>query len=66
MRCKKPQPVTTPTAAMSKSPKIPTIQNVTKGNMDFPVPKQLITNDTETITGKRKLHKNSVMILCLI
>ena len=43
---------------MSKSPKIPTIQNVTKDNMDFPVLKQLITNKTETITGKRILGKN--------
>ena len=43
---------------MSKSPKIPTIQNVTKDNLDFPVPEQLITNETETITGKRILGKN--------
>ena len=43
---------------MTKSPKIPTIQDVTKDNMDFPVPQQLITNETETITGKRILGKN--------
>ena len=43
---------------MSKSPKIPTVQNVTKDNTDFPVPEQLITNDIETITGKKILAKN--------
>ena len=58
IRCKKPQPVTAPTAAMSKSPKIPTIQNVTKDNTDFPVPEQLITNETETITRKKIQGKN--------
>ena len=52
------QPVTAPTAAMSKSPKIPTVQNVIEDNTDFPVPKQLITNETETITGKKILGKN--------
>ena len=30
----------------------------TKDNMDFPVPKQLITNETETIAGKKILDKN--------
>ena len=42
---------------MSNSPKIPTIQTVTKDNMDFPVPKQLITNEAETMAGKRILGK---------
>ena len=58
IRCKKPKPFAAPTIAASKSPKIPTIQNVTKDNMDFPIPKQLVTNETETITGKRILGKN--------
>ena len=58
MRHKMAHPVTAPTAAMSKSPKLPTIQNVTKDNTNFPVPKQLITNETETITGKKILGKN--------
>ena len=53
----KPQPVATPTIAVSKSPKIPTIQNVTKDNTDFPIPKTLIINETETITGKKMLGK---------
>ena len=52
------QSVTSPTAAMSKSPEIPTIQNVTKDNTNFPVPKQIITNKTETITGKKTPGKN--------
>ena len=43
---------------MSKSCKIPTIQNVTKDNANFPVPEQLITNMTETITRKRIQGKN--------
>ena len=43
---------------MSKSCKIPTIQNVTKDNMNFPVPKQLITNKTETITRKKIQGEN--------
>ena len=58
IRCKKPQPIAAPTIAVSKSPKIPTIQNVTKDNMDFLIPKQLITNETETITRKKVLGKN--------
>ena len=43
---------------MSKSCKAPTVQNVTKDNMDFPVPKQPITNETETITRKKRQSKN--------
>ena len=43
---------------MSKSHKIPTIQNVTKYTTDFPIPKPLITNETETVTGKRIQGKN--------
>ena len=43
---------------MSKSPKIPTIQNVTKDNTDFLIPKPLIINKTETITGERILGEN--------
>ena len=43
---------------MSKSSKIPTIQNVTKDNTNFPVPEQLITNETETITRKQMQGKN--------
>ena len=58
VRHKMLQPVTALTSAMSKSPKIPTVQNVTKDNTNFPVPKQLITNETETITGKKILGKN--------
>ena len=53
IRWKKPQPAAAPTIVVSKSCKIPTIQNVTKDNTDFPIPKPLITNETETIFGKR-------------
>ena len=49
---KKPQPFVDTSVSVSKSCKIPTAQNVTKGSMAFPVPKQLITNETETITTK--------------
>ena len=38
---------------MSKSCKISTIQYVTKGSTNFPVPQQLIINETETITRKK-------------
>ena len=44
IRCKQPQPFADLTATVSKSHQIPIIQNATKDNMDFPVPKQLITN----------------------
>ena len=38
---------------MSKSSKIPTVQNATKNSTNFPVPDRLITNKTETITGRK-------------
>ena len=38
---------------MSESCKIPTAQNVTKDSMAFPVPKQLITSEKETVTTKQ-------------
>ena len=50
IRCKKPQLVADITLDTDKSRKIPTAQNVTKNNMYFPVPNQLLTNKTETIT----------------
>ena len=53
IRCKKSQSVADITATESQSHKISTIQNVTKDNTNFPVPKQLITNETETITRKK-------------
>ena len=55
---KKPQPIADKTVTTSKSCKIPTIQNVTKDNMDFLVPKQLITNKSEPITRRKILGKN--------
>ena len=58
IRHKKPQPFADITAVLSKSCKIPTIQNATKNNMDFPVPIQLITNETETITREKIKGKN--------
>ena len=58
IRCKKPQPVADIIATTSKSHKIPTVQNVTKDNIDFSVPKQLITNETETITRRKIQGKN--------
>ena len=54
IRCKKSQPVVVDiNATVSKSRKIPTIQNVTKDDTNFPVPEQLISNETETITRKK-------------
>ena len=50
---KKPQPVADLNVSVRKSHKIPTIQKVTKDSTDFPVPKQLITNETETITRRK-------------
>ena len=58
LKCNKPQSVADITAITSKSCKIPTVQNVTKNNMDFPVPEQLITNETETISRKKIQGKN--------
>ena len=40
IKCKKPQPVVDITVSESKSCKIPTVPNVTKDSMAFPVPKQ--------------------------
>ena len=53
IKCKKPQPVVDTTVSVSKPCKIPTTQNVTKDSMAFPVPKQLITNEIETVTTKQ-------------
>ena len=39
--------------------KIPTVQNVTKHSMDFPVQEQLITRKTEAITRGMIWDKNS-------
>ena len=55
----KPQPVVDTTVSASKSHKISAVQNVTKDSMAFPVPKQLITNETETITAKQILSINT-------
>ena len=55
---KKSQPVVDTTVSASKSCKIPTTQNVTKDSIAFPLPKRLITNDTETITTKWILSIN--------
>ena len=43
---------------MSKSSEIPTVQNITKESTNFPVPDQLITNETETITRREIQGKN--------
>ena len=59
IKCKKPQSVVDITVSASKSCKIPTVQNVTKDSTAFPVPKQLITNETETITKRKIQSKNS-------
>ena len=53
IKCKKPQAVVNITVSASKSCKLPTVQNVTKDRMAFPVPKQLITNETETVTRSK-------------
>ena len=53
IRHKKYQSVADITATESESHKIPTVQNDTKDNTNFPVPEQLITNETETITRKK-------------
>ena len=59
IKCKKPQPVVDTNISASKSCEIPTAQNVTKDSTAFPVPKQLITNETETITTKQILSINT-------
>ena len=56
---KKTQPVVEITVSASKSHKIPSVQNVTKDSMAFPVPKQLITNEIETITRGKILSINT-------
>ena len=58
-KMQKPQHVVGTTVSVSKSCKIPTAQNVTKGSTVFPVPKQLITSKTETITTKQILSINT-------
>ena len=58
MQCKHLQPVADTLVSTNKSPKIPTIQKDTKVSMDFPVPQQLITNKTETITQRQVQDKN--------
>ena len=58
IKCKKPQPVVDITVSASKSCKIPAAQNITKDNTAFPVPKQLVTNEKETITTKQILSIN--------
>ena len=55
---KNPQIVADITVTVSKSHKIPTIQKITKDSMDFPVPNQLITNETETNTRRKIQGKN--------
>ena len=55
----KPQPDVDKTESASKSHKIPRVQNATKDSMPFPVPKQLITNETETITRKKIMSINT-------
>ena len=58
MQHKHPQPVDDILVSTNKSPKIPTIQNVAKDSADFPVPKQLIMNKTETITIRQIRDRN--------
>ena len=58
IKCKKLQPVADTQASLSKSSKIPMVQKVSKDSMDFPVPDQLITNETETITRREIQCKN--------
>ena len=58
IRQRKPKPVADTTTSTSKSCKIPTVQNVTKNTMDFPVPEQLITDKTEAITERMIQDKN--------
>ena len=50
MQHKHLQPVADTLVSTNKLSKIPTVQKDTKDSMDFPVPQQLITNKTETIT----------------
>ena len=58
IKCKKTQPVDDKQTSLSKSSKIPTVQNVTKDSTNFPVPDQLITNKTETIIQREIQGEN--------
>ena len=58
MQCKHLQPVADTLVSTNKSSEIPTIQKDTKVSTDFPVPQQLITNKTETITQRQVQDKN--------
>ena len=55
---KKPQPVADKQTSSSKSSKMPTVQNITKDSMNFPVPDQLIPNEKKTITRRKIQGKN--------
>ena len=59
IKCKIPQPVVDTNVSASTLHKMPTSKNVTKDSMAFPVPKQLITNEIETITTKQILSINT-------
>ena len=54
----KPQPVADIATSISKSHKISTVQNDTENSMDYPVPKQLITEKAEVITKRTIQDKN--------
>ena len=58
MQCKHPQPVVDTLVSASKSLKIPANQKVTIDSTKFPVPNQLITPKTETITTGQVQDKN--------
>ena len=58
MQCKQPQPVTHTLVSTNKSPNIPSNQNVTKDSMKYPVPNQLITHRTKTLTMRQVQDKN--------
>ena len=58
MQCIHLQPVADTLVSTNKLPKIPIIQKDTKVSTDFPVPQQLITNQTETITQRQVQDKN--------
>ena len=52
MHHKHPQPVADTLVSANKSPNMPTDQNVTIDSTKFPVPNQLITHKTETLTTR--------------
>ena len=58
MQHKHLQPASDTLLLTNKLPKKPTIQKDTKASTDFPVPQQLITNKTETITQRQVQDKN--------